>query len=243
MAQVNLLDYTGMLGPDWLYAGRLLAYTKNTRMNLTQTGFREFMLKPEEEILAELKYMATSIPSSLEFVDVMFSVSGVSRAIAQQMTRTRTASYAMQSQRVNDMSDVKWDKRGFPFDPMMEQAINNYSNLVELGESLEDARNILPVGVHCNLLCKYNFRSFVELVRARDSLRVQAEYHDIVMQMKQEVIDVWPWAELFFVPKDHIAISLIEEAALEIGKLQGDQGAMYKGISGKLAKAADLLKK
>jgi len=238
----TLISYTGIGHSDPMYAAKLLAFTKNTRMNLTPDGINDFMKKPNEEILSELSYMATSIPSSWEFVDVIFSVNDISRATAQQMTRTRTASYAMQSQRVTNMHDVTWDKRGFPLDPMMEQAIDNYSSLVEIGESLEDARNILPVGVHCNLLCKYNLRSFVELVRARDSLRVQGEYHDIVLAMKGAVLEVWPWAAVFFVRKQAIAIRLLEEVAVEIGKLQGEQGAMYKGISGKLAKAADLLK-
>jgi len=244
MAKVSLISYTGQGTGDRLYAARLLAYTKNTRMSLTPTGLADFMTKPEAEILAELKYMATSIPSSWEFADLTFSIEGISRATAQQVTRTRAASYAMQSQRVTNMSDVGWDNRGPYFDDKMRHAIGNYAEAVKsAGNSLEDARDLLPIGVHCNLLAKYNFRIWVELVIARDSLRVQDAYRDIISQMQKEVLDVWPWAEYFLERRADISIRLIEEVAEKIAALEKEKGAMYKGLSGQLAKAADLLKK
>ena len=161
------------------------------------------------------------------------------------MTRTRTASFAMQSQRVTDMSDADWNIAGGSlrihdaFNAAMSEAVNSYSQLVDDGMSLEDARDVLPIGIHCNLIVKYNLRSFVELVRVRESLRVQGPYVDVVTQMKKCVLSVWPWAETFFEPKESKAIKMIEEVAQELA----GQGAMYKGPSGKLAKAADLLKK
>lgn len=243
MASVSLINYTGFGHPDPLFAGRMLAYTKNTRMNMTPSGFWDFMKKPEGDIIEELKYMATSIPSSWEFIDVTFSITNVSRAIAQQITRTRTASYAMQSQRVTNMESVTWDSNGQLADNLMSDAIDGYKQAIASGMSLEDARDLLPIGVHCNLLAKYNFRNWVELVTARDSLRVQGPYRSIVAQMKAEVLTAWPWATHFLKKKNDTAISLIEEVANEIALLQGDKGAMYKGLSGKLAKAADLIKK
>ncbi len=241
--QVSLINYTGIGHPDPLFAGKILAYTKNTRLQMTPDGLDAFMRKPDLEILQELAYMATTIPSSLEFVDLTFSVQGISRATAQQVTRTRSASYAMQSQRVTDMRDVTWDARGGWFDTAMQSSIDDYQQLVEGGMTLEDARDVLPIGVHCNILCKYNFRAFVDLVRARDSLRVQGPYREMVAAMKAELLKVWPWAQEFFTPKDSLAINLIEEVAKDLAAVGGEQGAMYKGLTGKLAKAADLLKK
>lgn len=250
MAKVTLIDYTGKGHPDPLYAGRLLAYTKNTRMNMTPEGLEKFMTKPAQEILDELTYMSRSIPSSWEFADVVFQINGVSRAIAQQITRTRNASYAMQSQRVTDMSEVTFDdiKHNDPLvvaahKKHMNDGIHNYIEEVKLGVPLEDARDLLPIGVHTNLLDKYNLRALVDLIRARESLRVQGAYVDIVRQMKEQVSRVWPWAQIFFEPKDQKAISMIEEVALELRKQEGAQGAFYQGLSGRLAKAADLLKK
>lgn len=256
MPRVTLISYTGHGHSDPLYAARLLAYTKNTRLNMSPKGFASFMDKSEEEIAEEMKYMASTIPSSWEFADLIFSIENVSRATAQQITRTRTASFAMQSQRVSDMRDVGWERRGsesfmhrdedddyHTFDDMMEYAIKGYTDMVGAGMPLEDARDLLPIGVHCNLTAKYNLRSLVELCRARDSLRVQGPYREVAEQMKTEVLQVWPWAETFFVPPNAKAIAMVEEVAREIARLGGEKGAMYKGLSGKLAKAADLIKK
>jgi thymidylate synthase ThyX len=242
MAKVTLIDYTGKGVGPW-YAASLLVFTKNTRLQMSPEGFGQFINMPLEELEAELAYMANTIPSSWEFADVTFMVEGISRATAQQMTRTRNASFAMQSQRVTDMSEVDFDEGSDIKNAYMKEGIQNYSSLVnDWKMPLEDARDVLPIGVHCNLVAKYNFRAFVELVMKRDSLRVQGPYVDVVMQMKDQVIAAWPWSVAFFVPKQEKAIKLLEEVAKEIAAAEGEKGAMYKGITGKLAKAADLLK-
>lgn len=245
MPEVKLISYTGHGHPDPLYAARLLAYTKNTRLQMTPDGLNEWMHKPESEILDELAYMAKTIPSSWEFVDLTFAISKVSRATAQQITRTRTASFAMQSQRVTDMRSVTWDKVGEEMqtremhDIRMQDAIASYTGAVEEGMSLEDARDLLPIGVHCNLIAKYNLRSLVDLVRARDSMRVQGAYKSVAKQMKAETIRVWPWAEVFFEHPHDKAFKMLEEVADQLA----EKGAVYKGPAGDIAKAIDLLKK
>lgn len=237
---VKLLWFTGKGTNDetW-YAAKLLAYTKNTRLQMTPDGFEKFVNKPQKELESELLYMSNTIPSSWEFVDVIFSINDVTRACAQQITRTRNASFAMQSQRVTDMSQVTYhipdsvqDKENYA--QRMQMSLNGYQFAVEDGESLEDARGLLPINVHCNLIAKYNLRSLVDLLRARDSMRVQGEYQQVAKQMRQAVFEIWPWSKPFFEPKDRKAIDLIEEVA---GKLQDKEMRMQ------LAKAADLLKK
>jgi len=238
--QITIIDHTGKGNNDPLYAAKLLAYTKNTRLQMTPAGMEEFFKKSENEILKELEYMSNTIPSSWEFVDVTFSIERVSRACAQQITRTRTASYAMQSQRVTDMSTASYHipesvryKANYKF--MIERAISDYNRTIFNGESLEDARGLLPMNIHCNLIAKYNLRSLVDLLRARKSpYRVQGEYQSVAQQMQTEVEKIWPWTKAFFVPKDDKAISLIEDVA---GKIEN------KELKMQLAKAADLLKK
>lgn len=254
MAKVSLIDYTGRGSEDKVeiewnpgkYAAALLVFTKNTRLNMNPDGLQKFLDMPMEELEKELQYMSTTIASSLEFLDLTFSIENVSRACAQQITRTRNASYQMQSQRVLDMSNVTWNNpymKNHPYhkvhDDLMKENIARYVDAVKSGNPLENARGLLPLDVHCNLLAKYNFRAFVELISKRRSLRVQKEYADIGMQMMDEVLRVWPWAKIFFVEKHEKAIALLEEVAQEI---KGYEGAMYKDASGKLAKAADLLK-
>jgi len=248
MPKVKLIHFTGKGTSDetW-YAARLLAFTKNTRLEMNPKGFEEFMSKSESEIEKEIAYMSTTIPSSWEFADLVFMMTDVSRATAQQVTRSRNASFAMQSQRVTDMSSVTFTNPfnedapnclSSHFEDVMYGQIAYYGNMIDLGATLEDARDVLPMGVHCNLIGKYNLRALSDLVRARKSLRVQGPYLSIIDQMEKCVTDVWPWSKPFFRPKNEVAVNLIEQVAKDLS----EGGAMYKGHSGKLAKAADLIK-
>lgn len=238
-SDVSVIYYTGMGMPQEDFAARLLAFTKNTRLNMNPSGLKKFLEMDEKDLATELQYMANTIPSSWEFVDVIFSINNVSRACAQQITRTRTASFAMQSQRVTDMRSVSWHEpegmkqRGM-YELSLKRSIKDYQNLVDCGESLENARGLLPINVNCNLIAKYNLRTLVDLLRARDSLRVQGEYQGVARQMKAEVLRIWPWAEPFFKPQHEKAIALIEEIARDLPNHH---------MRMQLAKAADLIKK
>lgn len=244
--KVSLLYYTGKETPDQMwYAARLLAFTKATRLKMTPEGFGDFMIDMTiGKLKDELAYMAGTIASSWEMVDVMFSISNVSRACAQQMTRTRQASFAMQSQRVTDMSEVTYhvpdgiSNNQYPvvketYEKAMAASKIAYKYLMDSGASLEDARGVLPMNVHCNLVAKYNLRAWVDLVRARDSLRVQGEYVSVIRAMKEEVLKAWPWVEVFLEPKMGRAIRELETMA----------SGMPTEAKTKLAKIADLLKK
>ena len=247
MAKVELIDFTGKGRDDetW-HAADLLIFTKATRLEMTPGLLEQIQDLSVQETEDQLAYMARTIPSSWEFVDVTFLVSGVSRACAQQMTRTRTASYAMQSQRVTDLSNVGVAN---PFDPKTQTAQHNefdagvrgalacYEELLKLGAAAQDARGILPINAESNIVCKYNLRNFVRLIQARSSLRVQGEYADIADQMKRAVLAVWPWAEPFFEPSQQAAISILEEVVGELGLETG------KGAGWQIAKAIDLLRK
>lgn len=255
MAKVTIINYTGIgwmdgWGDDYPreYAARLLAFTKNTRLNMSPEGFQAFLDKPWSEIKTEIDYMATTIPSALEFVDVTFMLENVSRACAQQITRTRNASYQMASQRVVDMSKATYHipetVKDVPnYAHKMRKGLEDYEYAIKHGESMEDARGLLPMNIHCNLVAKYNLRSLVDLLRARDSLRVQGEYRDIAAQMKAAVLDIWPWSEVFFRPKNEQAIKLIEEVANQLRDSALLIDPKDKELVTRLAKAADILKK
>lgn len=243
MADVNvsLIDYTGcnfIREEAGFYAAALLAFTKNTRLQMTPNGFQEWLEKPNEELMEELDYMASTIPSSWEFVDLTFSINNVTRACAQQITRTRTGSYAMQSQRVTDVSEMGYrvppnSKHPAAHLYKFNKTVEDYKELIGQGEEPEDARAVLPMNIQCNLIAKYNLRSWVDLVAARASLRAQDEYREVAEQMKAEVRKVYPWIDKFLVSKNQRAIDIIEDIAVT---LPTDQKR-------KLAKAADLIRK
>lgn len=244
---VDLIDYTGAGHADPLYAGRLLAFTKSTRLNMSPEGFQRFLDMPEEEIAEELHYMVSTLPSSWEFVNATFCVREVSRACAQQITRTRWSpmeadifgSYAMQAQRVTDVSVAPVhipesipDHYRTTYEMDMECSMANYQKALDHGIHNEDARGLLPMHVASNLVVQFNLRALTELCRKRSSMRVQGEYNTVVALMREHITRVWPWAAPFFEPKESIASAIIEEVAAELPR----------ELRLKLAKAADLIK-
>lgn len=224
------------------FAAALLAFTKNTRLNMNPDGFNNFKRMDEDQLMEEIQYMAHTIRSSWEFVDVIFLLSDVSRACAQQITRTRNASFAMQSQRVTDVSmaghhippRVADDQSKLEFfEDSFSISMSNYKDALDIGFEIEDARGLLPINLHCNLVAKYNLRALVELLAKRSSSRVQGEYGMIVKQMKSQLISMWPWVEKFLVPQNQMAIDIISEVMAEI---------VDNDLKWKLAKAQDQLR-
>lgn len=255
-------------------AAALLIFTKSTRLKLSGALLEDIQHRCHSEpdwMMSELSYMAKTIRSSWEFLDVTFNITDVSRACAQQITRTRFTpidgdlfgSYAMQSQRVTDMSEATWhnpyrdggkedkfDLEG-EFDSYMREAMGNYAAATSESMSdesdamdLEDARGVLPVNLHCSLIAKYNLRMLVDLVQARSSYRAQGEFNVIAAEMRAELVAMWPWAELFLKPRDELAKSAIEDLTLAIKDAVNahDVKASYThDIMIKLAKVNDLL--
>jgi thymidylate synthase (FAD) len=245
MPKVTLIDHTGKGRADerW-HAAHVLIFTKATRLKMSPDLLLGIQQMPEEQMRHELAYMASTIPSSWEFVDVTFLLEGVTRACAQQITRTRQASYAMQSQRVVDASDcavtnpfTEGSGLHARFEHAAHEAVDEYVDLVEAGAKKEDARGILPMNAQCNLVAKYHLRALVDLVLARKSLRTQGEYAGIVRDMEAAVLEAWPWAEPFFEPKQAKAIAMLEEVVKDLGMNVGS------GPGWQIAKAIDLIRK
>jgi flavin-dependent thymidylate synthase len=243
--KVELIDFTGIGRSDQMWhAADVMIFTKQTRLNLSSglmSQIKGWSISKKEE---ELQYMAKTIKSSWEFVDVTFLLSGISRAVAQQITRTRTASYAMQSMRVTNASELnvvegkKLDERQLQmYRTAVESSKQSYKELVEAGVALEDARGILPLNTECNIVCKYNFRSVTDLIKARKSLRAQGEYGEIVRKMESLILEVWPWATPFFESDKDIAVKMLETIANDMGITTG------KGVGWEIAKAIDLIRK
>lgn len=243
--RVTLIDYTGKGREDeGVHAMDVLIFTKSTRLNMTPGGFEAVSALPLDIKLLELAAMAKTIPSSWEFVDLVFLIEGVTRACAQQITRTRTASYAMQSQRITRMNQASVTNPYEPgdalygaFDTASDQALHAYDTMLAQGAEPQDARGLLPMNTQCNLLAKYNLRSFADLVRSRSSLRTQGEYAEIIRLAVNEVLDAWPWASAFFEAPQDIAIRELTEVAQELGVTPGT------GAGWRIAKALDLIRK
>lgn len=243
--KVTLIDFTGKGHTDPAhYAAALLAFTKNTRLNMTAGGLNDFLSKSKEDLDKELSYMANTIPSSWEFVDYTFMIEGVTRAFTHQFVRTRTASFAQQTMRVLDVSTGPgWDylagptivpleelknkhleadklKRSDAFHTTMDFIAKAYKEMIENGAAIEDARGVLPTNILTNIVAKMNMRTFVEMARKRSSSRTQGEYRDVLEQMKVSVREVHPWID-FFIDRD-IDRAIADLEYLLNKKLEGD---------------------
>jgi thymidylate synthase (FAD) len=205
--KVDLIDYTGKHADNSsIYAAAILIFTKSTRLEMKPDLFAEILNWPASKITEELDYMANTIPSSWEFVDYTFLITGVTRAFTHQFVRSRQFSFAQQTMRVLNVKG--WDYGTGPsieandvangiYDRTMDMLATTYDVLIESGIPVEDARGILPTNILTNIVAKCNMRTFVELVRKRSSPRTQDEYRNVLDAMQLEVMGVHPWIRLF----------------------------------------------
>lgn len=207
--RVSLIDYTGCGHPDGWHAVNLLIFTKQTRLTMSPGLMQEIADWPDSTKIAELDYMANTIPSSWEFVDYTFLVEDVTRAFTHQFVRSRHFSFAQQSLRVLNVSNGPgWDYLTGPsiekdpdrksnYERIMKDIAYVYHWLIQRGAKVEDARGVLPTNILTNIVGKCNMRTFVELVRKRSSPRTQGEYRDVLDAMKEAVRAVHPWIDIF----------------------------------------------
>jgi flavin-dependent thymidylate synthase len=209
--KVELIDYTGCGHADPAdYAAKLLIYTKNTRLEQNATTRLSINGWPPERIKEELEYISKTIRSSWEFVDYTFQITGVSRAFTHQFVRTRTGSYAQQSQRSVDLSSgfevlTPQSVTGDPdrkrvWEAGMSAVWRAYAELRKLGVPTEDARGVIPTNVSTNIIAKFNLRTLADLAGKRDNLRAQGEYADVYGHMASLVQKAHPWTSDFLYP-------------------------------------------
>ena len=204
---VKLIHFTGKGAPSEQWAAvDLLLFTKGTRLEMEPGQFKKIQAMPIEDKMKQLEYMADTIPSSWEFVDYVFLVTGVSRAYTHQQVRTRAASYAQQSMRVVNKEgfDYIFTERNLQntkavsiIKTLNHQIQHAYDKLQEIGQPVEDARGVLPTNISTNIVCKFNMRTFVDLAKARSGGRTQNEYQRVVVKMIDAVLAVHPWMGLF----------------------------------------------
>lgn len=203
-------------------AAELLIFTKSTRLQMNPDLLQEIKSWPEEKKLEELKYISNTIPSSHEFVDYVFLISGVSRAFTHQLVRTRNASYAQQTQRILNVAEYDFIETST--DPVYVAAtgIANrhiklaYNEMVASGIPIEDARGILPTNISTNIVAKFNLRTLSELCKSRTGGRTQGEYRSVMQAMADAALEVHPWIYDFLFPQGRDLFNEIEEFARDL---------------------------
>ena len=193
--KVSLMSFT----PDAL---TLLLATKGTRL-----AHDENPADWSDEKRAEhLAYMRDTIRSSWEFVNYVFKIEGVTRAFTHQLVRTRSGSYAQESQRTVDVRDhdvikpqgVEGDAHlDFLWDRAADEAMDSYAKMIEAGAEVQDARGILPTAVSTSIIAQFNLRSLSDMAKTRLCTRTQGEYQHVFKAMRAAVCEVHPWAKQF----------------------------------------------
>lgn len=204
---VKLINYTQN-------ADELLLFTKYARLSPNADEALDIIRSWTPERRAEeLDYISKTIESSWEFVNYVFYVSGVSRALTHQLVRTRAqtinghdVSFAQQSQRTTKLEKL---------DAVMPKSISEsheaasiwYGTLGEileaqnklelLGIPTQDRRGLTPTNITTQIVVKMDLRTFAHMLEERLCTRAQGEIQEMAKIMMQQVLEVHPWAKPF----------------------------------------------
>jgi flavin-dependent thymidylate synthase len=244
---VELIDYTGMGQSDPMWAAKKLIYIKNTRLNRSPEERAKIMALEGEELSTALFGMVQSIRSSWEFVSWTFEVTGISRACADQILRTRHGSYAVQAMRVVDMGSfetvvppsVKQNPEAMRiWKLVMGQIAYAYRSLQSLDIPNQDCRGVIPMNACTNFNAEWNLRTFSDICGKRDNLRAQGEYTEFVIKLREKVYAVMPWVKGFVEPERTATPALQKIMSSQLGLA----GPLDKPLVNEALKEIDMLK-
>jgi flavin-dependent thymidylate synthase len=149
----------------------------------------------------------------LEWANVTFEITGVTRGFTHQLVRTRKASFSQQSFRATNMSP---DGAGLP-NVRMPQIIadhpdkrvqdkwkasanlsgETYKWLVDTNIPYQDARTVLPIGVETYVIACYPLKVFIDTYNYRGCYMFYPETVAVFHKMKEALTDECPWLDPF----------------------------------------------
>lgn len=138
----------------------------------------------------------------LEYVNLVWTFENVSRAFQQQLTRHRIGfSYSIQSLRIVDVGSFAYHKKyHMPKSVKDKKAYHNgmldiqdtYLGLIRSGESVEDARGILPLNIFSPITMACTYRALLALLKQRMCITAQEEWREVVSQMRYQIAQLHP---------------------------------------------------
>ena len=194
---VTLLRYTP--DPDKMVALAARRCYSNRAADAIETGF-----KPEEveKMLNMLRQRGHL--SVFEHASFTFSADGISRALSHQLVRHRMASYSQESQRYVNYLKLKEIPNIIPpkiaanpealevYNKAMDESLNAYRKMVEIGIAPEDARYIFPNAVETKIVFTMNARSLFNFFEQRCCMKAQWEIRQLAYEMLAAVRKVAP---------------------------------------------------
>ncbi len=133
-------------------------------------------VKPEEKLLAvekALKERAGTV--LLESITLTYSLDGVTRALTAEINRHRAMGFGEQSQRITDARkhtirippDIKKSRFESEYCQIANDIKNLYIRMIEKGVPIEQARNIMPIGLTTHEVETGNLRGWLDIWFAR----------------------------------------------------------------------------
>ena len=141
----------------------------------------------------------------LEWANVVFEISGVSRGVTHEIVRTRKASYAQQSMRHTDMGNAAVrmpEEISQHPDPAvravwrtaMQATRAAYSTLTDdFDIPFQDARTVLPIATETYIIAAYPVSEFMATFSYRACAMFYPEIVVLFKLMREELIKVCPW--------------------------------------------------
>jgi flavin-dependent thymidylate synthase len=130
------------------------------------------------------------------WISMDWRLENVSRSLQQQLTRhTLGFSYSIQSLRVVDVGMFATEgayhipatvKNKEKYRAAMTIIQNLYREMVDEGETVQDARGILPLNIHSTVSMTCNLQAFIDMVNKRLCLKTQGEFQHVGLLMIEE---------------------------------------------------------
>lgn len=151
---------------------------------------------------------AGGLNQCLEWVTVVFEISGVTRGLTHELVRTRKASFSQQSMRHTNM--------GYPAmrmpqhiaehpDPEVRRdwwrsigaAADTYWSLVHQDIPYQDARTVLPIATETYIIASYPLSVFLATYAYRACYMFYPEIVYLFRKMREALLEVCPWLDPF----------------------------------------------
>ncbi len=194
---ITLLRHTP--DPDLLVALAARRCYSSRPADSIETGFSQEEIERMINLLRSRGHL-----SVFEHVVFTFSADGISRALSHQLVRHRIASYSQESQRYVNYLKKKEIPNIVPpsinanpealeyYRKAMDESLNAYRKMVELGIAPEDARYIFPNAVETKIVFTMNARSLFNFFEQRCCMKAQWEIRQMAYEMLAAVKKVAP---------------------------------------------------
>ena len=170
----------------------LISWTKNPIDTIAKAASTCYRSEPNIEIIK--KCIKSGHFSVLEFINFVFKIEGIDRSTSHQLVRHRIASYAQESQRYVNMSDMQCN---YPskmtdeqFDIMSDTfgfIQEGYDKLIQSGMKKEDARSVLPNACQTTICVSMNLRALTHFMNERLCTRAQYSIREMAKAMIEAI--------------------------------------------------------